>query len=210
MKLRQCRLITISLLLLILLSGCRGATEPTKDYYDLESDIESIGDILGKQDIVILGESTHWSTEIAKQKTDLIDYLAKEHGFNKLFLETNDSKFNYYQEKGLPMTDGVAAQYQHEIFNKYLDGSNKSIQVLPMDWASGYAGKRASSVSILEENIVDEISEYNLGLAEEFKRSEFALRDWFSKGLLKGKKVGYFKRSTNVYEAIRSQVFLLN
>lgn len=199
-------LITTSILV-----GCgteaEESNENSVDYYELNNDIKDIGDILGEHDIVILGESTHWSSEIAKQKTDLIDYLAEEHGFNKLFLETNDSKFNYYQERGLPMTDGVAAQYQHETFKKYLDGSNKNIQTLPMDWAPGYAGANASSVSSLERNIIDEIFEYDLDLAEEFKRSEFALRDWFSKGLLQGKKVGYLERSTNVYGDIRSQDF---
>ena len=199
-------LVTTSILI-----GCSSDTEEPKDssadYYELDNDIEDIGDILGEHDIVILGESTHWSFEIAKQKVDLIDYLAEEHGFNLLFLETGDSEFNYYQQSGLPMTEGVSDQYRQESFNKYLDGISENIKALPMDWKPVFSGNRTSSVSILEENIVDEISGYSHDLAEEFKRSEFALRDWFSKGALQGKKVGHFERPTNVYEDIRSQSF---
>ena len=199
-------LITTSILI-----GCSSdAEEPegsSADYYELNNEIEDIGDILGEHDIVILGESTHWSSEIAKQKVDLIDYLAEEHDFNLLFLETGDSEFNYYQESGLPVIEGINRQYQQEIFEKYLDGTAEYIKAVPMDWSPNITGYSASSVSLLEENIVDEISEYDLDLAEEFKRSEFAVRDWFSKGTLQGKKVGHFERPTNVYEDIRSQPF---
>ncbi|GAA3716587.1 hypothetical protein GCM10022378_03540 [Salinicoccus jeotgali] len=200
-------LIGLSFLLTVLLSGCEGESEPPKEYYKLDDDIEAIGDILGEQDIVILGESTHWSSEIAKQKTDLIDYLAEEHGFNKLFLETGDSEFNYYQESGLSVIDGVVTQYQHESFEKYLDGTVDNVEVLPMDWSPYIAGYSASSVSLLEENIVEEISEHDLDLAEEFKRSEFALRYWFSKGVFQGEKVGRLEQPTNVYENIKTQTF---
>lgn len=199
-------LITASILV-----GCgteaKESSENSADYYELSNDIEDIGDILGENDIVILGESTHWSSEVAKQKTDLIDYLAEEHDFNLLFLETGDSEFNYYQESDLPIIEGISDQYQQEIFKKYLNGTAENIKALPMDWKPVFSGNRASSVSILEENIVDEISEHDLDLAEAFKSSEFALRDWFAKGALQGKKVGHLERSTNVYEDIRSQSF---
>ena len=199
-------LVTTSILI-----GCSSDAEEPKgssdDYHELNKDIEDIGDILGEHDIVILGESTHWSSEIAEQKTDLIDHLAEQHDFNLLFLETADSEFNYYQQSGLPVIEGINHQYQQEIFEKYLDGTAEYIKAVPMDWSPNITGYSASSVSLLEENIVDEISEYDLGLAEEFKRSEFAVRDWFSKGTLQGKKVGYFERPTNVYEDIRSQPF---
>ena len=199
-------LVTTSILI-----GCSSDAEEPKgssdDYHELNKDIEDIGDILGEHDIVILGESTHWSSEIAEQKTDLIDHLAEQHDFNLLFLETADSEFNYYQQSGLPVIEGINHQYQQEIFEKYLDGTAEYIKAVPMDWSPNITGYSASYVSLLEENIVDEISEYDLGLAEEFKRSEFAVRDWFSKGTLQGKKVGYFERPTNVYEDIRSQPF---
>ncbi|WP_271401163.1 erythromycin esterase family protein [Salinicoccus roseus] len=105
------------------------------------------------------------------------------------------------------MQDGVATQYRQESIKKYLDGTKQPIKALPMDWTPGFSGNRASSVSILEQNIVDEISEYDSELAEAFKRSEFALRNWFSKGLLQGQKVGHFERSENVYENIRNRPF---
>ncbi|MCC4723314.1 erythromycin esterase family protein [Salinicoccus sp. RF5] len=183
------------------------SSENSADYYELNNEIEDIGDILGDHDIVILGESTHWSSEIAKQKTDLIDHLAEHHDFNILFLETGDSEFNYYQQSGLPMTEGVSDQYRQESFNKYLAGIAENIKTLPMDWKPVFSGNRASAITTLEENIVTEISGYSHDLAEEFKRSEFALRDWFSKGVLQGKKVGHLERSTNVYEDIRNQSF---
>lgn len=199
-------LITTSILV-----GCgtdaKESSENSADYYELDNDIEGIGDILGEHDIVILGESTHWSSEVAKQKTDLIDYLAEEHDFNLLFLETGDSEFNYYQESGLSMQNGVATQYRQESIKKYLNGTKQPIKTLPMDWSPVFSGNRASSVSILEKNIVEEISEYDPDLAEAFKRSEFALRDWFSKGLLQGQKVGHFERPENVYENIRNRPF---
>lgn len=110
MQKRFLKIVGTLLITTSILVGCgteaEESNENSVDYYELNNDIKDIGDILGEHDIVILGESTHWSSEIAKQKTDLIDYLAEEHGFNKLFLETSDSKFNYYQERGLPMTDG--------------------------------------------------------------------------------------------------------
>lgn len=199
-------LITTSILV-----GCgidvEESSENPADYYELDNDIENIGDILGEQDIVILGESTHWSSEVAKQKTELIDYLADEHGFNLLFLETGDSEFNYYQESDLPIIEGISDQYQQETFKKYLNGKAKNIKALPMDWKPVFAGNQASSVSVLEENIVNEISEYDLDLAEEFKSSEFALRDWFAKGALQGEKIGHLEQSTNVYDDIKSQSF---
>lgn len=199
-------LVTTSILI-----GCSSdAEEPegsSADYYELNNEIEDIGDILGEHEIVILGESTHWSSEIAKQKVDLIDYLAEEHGFNKLFLETGDSEFNYYKESGLPIIEGVNHLYQQEMFEKYWDGKTEGIRALPMDWSPNFTDNRSASISVLEKNIVDEISEYDLELAEEFKRSEFALRDWFSKGVRQGKKVGYFERPTDIYEDITSQSF---
>src|SRR5699024_1872584 len=199
-------LITTSILM-----GCdidsKESSENPADYYELDNDIENIGDILGEQDIVILGESTHWSSEVAKQKTELIDYLADEHGFNLLFLETGDSEFNYYQESDLSIIEGISDQYQQETFKKYLNGKAKNIKALPMDWKPVFAGNQASSVSVLEENIVNEISEYDLDLAEEFKSSEFAWRDWFAKGELQGEKVGHLEQPTNVYDDIKSQSF---
>ncbi len=188
-------------------SDAKESSENSADYYELDNDTEDIGSILGEHDIVILGESTHWSSEVAEKKNALIDYLAEEHDFNLLFLETGDSEFNYYQESGLSMQDGVATQYRQESIKKYLDGTKQPIKALPMDWTPGFSGNRASSVSILEQNIVDEISEYDSELAEAFKRSEFALRNWFSKGLLQGQKVGHFERSENVYENIRNRPF---
>src|SRR5699024_8988218 len=158
-----------------------------------------IGDILGEQDIVILGESTHWSSEVAKQKTELIDYLADEHGFNLLFLETGDSEFNYYQESDLPFIEGISDQYQQETFKKYLDCKAKNVEDEAMEWKPASGGNQASSVSVLAENSVNEISEYDIDLAEEFKSSEFAVRDWFAKGALQGEKIGRLEEFTNGY-----------
>lgn len=183
------------------------ADELSKEYYALNEDIQEIGDILAKQDIVILGESTHWSVDIAEEKVELIDYLAEEHGFDKLFLETPDSEFNYYKDNEFDMKDGVAEQYHQEIFSEYLNGTNPNIKALPMDWSPGFQNNNASHISVLEENITKEISEYDTVLAEEFKKYEFALRDWFIKGLFLNQRVGSLERRIDVYEDIRNEAF---
>lgn len=202
---------SLSFILVLLLLGCNSQSETViedpKDYYELNEDIQEIGDILSKQDIVILGESTHWSADITEEKVDLIDYLAEEHGFNKLFLETPDSEFNYYKDKGLDMKNGVAEQYHQEIFSEYLNETNPNIKALPMDWSPGFQNNNASHISVLEGNIIKEINEYDSDLGEEFKKSEYALRDWFSKGLFLNQRVGNFERPTDVYEDIRNEDF---
>lgn len=200
-----------TVVLIILLIGCdsnseTGAAE-SKDYYVLNEEFQEIGNILRNQDIVILGESTHWSADITEKKVELINYLADEHGFNKLFLETGDSEFNYYKNKGLDMKEGVAEQYHQSIFNDYLTGDHENIKALPMDWAPVFTTNRASHISLLEENITEEISLYSKDLAEEFKKSEFALRDWFSKGLFLNQHVGNLERPRDVYEEIRNETF---
>lgn len=197
--------------LIMLIAGCGAEAEqaevPVKDYYRINEEIEEIGNILSNQDIVILGESTHWSEDITKEKVDLIDYLAEEHGFNKLFLETPDSEFNYYKDSGLDMKDGVAEQYRQDIFAEYLNEENSSITALPMDWSPLFENNNASHISLLEENITDEINRYDKELAEEFKRSEYALRDWFAKGLFLNQRVGNLERPTDVYQDIRNEKF---
>ena len=154
---------SLSFILVLLLLGCNSQSETViedpKDYYELNEDIQEIGDILSKQDIVILGESTHWSADITEEKVDLIDYLAEEHGFNKLFLETPDSEFNYYKDKGLDMKNGVAEQYHQEIFSEYLNETNPNIKALPMDWSPGFQNNNASHISVLEGNIIKEIND---------------------------------------------------
>lgn len=201
----------ITCFLIIITAGCGAEAEqaevPAKDYYGLNKDIQEIGDILSEQDIVILGESTHWSEDITKEKVDLIDYLAEEHGFNKLFLETSDSEFNYYKDSGIDMKDGVAEQYHQDIFVEYLNETNLNITALPMDWSPLFENNNASHISLLEENITDEISRYDTKLAEEFKKSEYALRDWFAKGLSLNQRVGNLERPTDVYQDIRNEEF---
>lgn len=64
-----------TVVLIILLIGCdsnseTGAAE-SKDYYVLNEEFQEIGNILGNQDIVILGESTHWSADITEKKSSL-------------------------------------------------------------------------------------------------------------------------------------------
>lgn len=197
--------------LIMLIAGCGAEAEqaevPVKDYYGINEEIEEIGNILSNQDIVILGESTHWSEDITKEKVDLIDYLAEEHGFNKLFLETPDSEFNYYKDRGLDMKDGVAEQYHQDIFAEYLNEENSNITALPMDWSPLFENNNASHISLLEENITDEINRYDTELAEEFKKSEYALRDWFAKGLFLNQRVGNLERPTDVYQDIRNEKF---
>lgn len=197
--------------LIMLIAGCGAEAEqaevPVKDYYGINEEIEEIGNILSNQDIVILGESTHWSEDIAKEKVDLIDYLAEERGFNKLFLETPDSEFNYYKDSGLDMKDGVMEQYHQDIFAEYLNEENSNITALPMDWAPLIENNNASHISLLEENITDEINRYDTELAEEFKKSEYALRDWFVKGLFLNQRVGNLERPTDVYQDIRNEKF---
>lgn len=200
-----------TLLLILLLVACdlqpETVSDNPKDYYKLNDELQDIGNILSEKDIVIIGESTHWSTDITDEKIKLIDYLAEEHGFNKLFLETPDSEFNYYKDAGLDMKDGVAEQYHQDVFKEYLNGTHPNIKALPMDWSPAFPNNNASHISILEENITREISEYDTGLAEEFKKSEYALRDWFVKGLFLNQRVGNLERPTDVYEEIRSEDF---
>lgn len=202
----------ITYALIFLVAGCADTqssetSEALQDYYELEENIEEIGNILSNQDIVILGESTHWSEDITKEKVDLIDYLAEEHGFNKLFLETPDSEFNYYRDSGLDMKDGVMEQYHQNIFAEYLNEENSNITALPMDWSPLIENNNASHISLLEENITDEINRYDTELAEEFKRSEYALRDWFAKGLFLNQRVDNLERPTDVYQDIRNEKF---
>lgn len=197
--------------IVFLLAGCDSNADTGgdeyKDYYLLNKDLQQIGEVLEEQDIVIIGESTHWSTDITEEKINLIDYLAEEHGFNKLFLETPDSEFNYYKDTELDMKDGVAEQYHQDIFSEYLNGTHPNISALPMDWSPAFQNNKASHISILEENITNEINEYDTGLAEEFKKSEYALREWFVKGLFLNQKVGNFDREIDVYEEIRNEDF---
>ncbi|HBV23758.1 MAG TPA: hypothetical protein DEB42_08255 [Jeotgalicoccus sp.] len=199
------------IVVVLLLAACDSNTDTGedgfKDYYLLDEELQHIGKILEEQDIVILGESTHWSIDIAEGKINLIDYLAEAHGFNKLFLETPDSEFNYYKDTGLDMKDGVAEQYHQDIFSEYLNGTDSNIRALPMDWSPVFQNNNASHISILEENITNEINEYDTGLAEEFKKSEYSLRDWFAKGLFLNQRVGNFERKMDVYEEIRSKDF---
>lgn len=196
---------------IILLTGCASnpdtSGDESKDYYMLNEELQEIANILENQDIVIMGESTHWSADITDKKVELIDYLAEEHGFNKLFLETGDSEFNYYKDRGIDMKEGVAEQYHQPLFNKYLTGENENIKALPMDWAPVFTTHSASHISLLEENITEEINMYSNDLAEEFKKSEYALRDWFSKGLFLNQHAGNLERSRDVYEEIRNEAF---
>ena len=200
-----------SLLFIHILVGCSSQTGTTqvesKDYYKMDEDIQDIGELLKDEDIVIIGESTHWSADIAEEKIKLIDYLSVKHGFSKLFLETSDSEFNYYKDIEADPFAGIAEQYQQEVFREFLDGSHKNIEVLPMDWTPHFEQNNASYVSELEDNITQEISEHDSLLADEFKKSEYALRDWFAKGLLLGQNVGTLERPTDVYEGIKQEEF---
>lgn len=67
-------------LLILLLVACDSqpetVSENPKDYYKLNDELQDIGNILSEKDIVIIGESTHWSTDITEEKIKLIDYLA--------------------------------------------------------------------------------------------------------------------------------------
>ncbi len=49
-------------------SDAKESSENSADYYELDNDTEDIGSILEEHDIVILGESTHWSSEVAEKK----------------------------------------------------------------------------------------------------------------------------------------------
>ena len=197
---RKLSMLSLCLLISILL-GCNTQAETTqansKDYYLIDEEVHEVGNILKNKDIVIIGESTHWSADIAEEKIKLIDYLSEEHGFNKLFLETSDSEFNYYKDIDADPFAGIAEQYQQEVFREYLDGSNKNIEVLPMDWTPHFEQNNASYISELEDNITQEISEHDSSLADEFKKSEYALRDWFAKRLLLGQNVGNLERPTD-------------
>lgn len=200
----------------VIFSGCGDESENSsshdeqKDYYTLNDEFEEIGNIIDDHDIVIIGESTHWSADIADKKMDLIEYLADEHDFNLLFLETGDAEFNYYRESGLPAEDGAGEMYRQERFSEVLNGENENLQAAAMDWTPGFEHGSITAVSVLEENIVNEINEFNTGLAEDFKRSEYALRDWFSRGLFNMQDTGYFDESSNpsdVHQNIRNEAF---
>ncbi len=199
------------ILALIFLTGCSVDDKKTetesKEYYNLEAELTEIGNIIENKDIVIIGESTHWSEEIAEEKMQLIDYLAEEQDFNKLFLETPDSEFNYYQKSEMTMKDGVNYQYKQELFSDVINGTHENITTLPMDWTPLFSENSPTAVSVLEENITEEISEYNQELAEEFKRSEYAYRDWFSKGMYLNQSVGNFEREEDVYQVIQDETF---
>lgn len=203
--------ISIALIGFLLLMGCdaqtKSSVEDNHAYYSLNDNLQDIGNILNEHDIVILGESTHWSADITEEKINIIEYLAQHHDFNKFFLETPDSEFNYYKDSGLPMIDGVNTQYHQEIFSSFIEGEHDNIQAFPMDWTPLFTGNNASAVSILEENITGEISEFNQDLAGEFKRSEYALRDWFSRGMFQNQSVGHFEREIDVYEEIQKEDF---
>lgn len=199
------------LLTVVFLTGCsmndKSAETESKDYYDLATELTEIGNIIKNNDIIIIGESTHWSEEIAEEKMQLINYMAEEHGFNKLFLETPDSEFNYYKASEMAMKDGVNYQYHQEVFSDVINGTDENITMLPMDWTPLFAEGSPTAVSVLEENITEEISVYNQELAEEFKRSEYAFRDWFSKGMFLNQNVGNFEREKDVYRVIKDEYF---
>lgn len=199
------------LLTAIFLTGCimddKTAKTELKDYYDLETELTEIGNIVENNDIVIIGESTHWSEEIAEEKMKIIDYLAEKYDFNKLFLETPDSEFNYYKASEMDMKDGVNYQYQQELFSDVINGTHENITMLPMDWTPLFSESSPTTVSVLEENITEEISMFNQELAEEFKRSEYAFRDWFSKGMYLNQSVGNFEREKDVYRIIQDEFF---
>lgn len=202
----------ISLLLgLSLLTGCstkdESAISQSKDYYELETELNKIGNIIENNDIVIIGESTHWSEELAENKMEIIDYLAEEHGFNKLFLETPDSEFFYYKELDLPMKNGVNFQYSQELFSDAINGNYENLTVFPMDWTPLFSENSTTAMSVLEENIIEEISKHSNELADEFKSAEYAFRDWFSRGMFGNQDVGLFEREEDIYQLIQEEEF---
>ena len=80
MKFRLCFLLIVSLFL----SSCNDSkdNELSKEYYSLTDNQESIGEILGQHDVVILGESIHDSEDIFNQKVELMKHLVESEGFN--------------------------------------------------------------------------------------------------------------------------------
>lgn len=199
--LKKLFIISVSTIFLTLSMNMDSVKSSTKDYYDLDTDLEEIGEMVENHQILFLGESTHWSRDIIREKIRVIEYLIDNHGYDVLFIESSYPDFNYYASQDEPID---SEHFSDELFNDLFDKSDVTIHAI--DVSPAFEGMGASSVPRYEEDVYNELLEFNIEIADEFKRSEYALRNWFADGLIKELDVGTFERE-DIYSEIMNQDF---
>lgn len=197
----------ITLLLLcstFIIGGCSNANtdemnSKAKEYYNLTSEEESIGNILGQHDVVLLGESVHDSIDIFNKKVDLIKYLVENEGFNLIMLEGSEAELEYYKDRNHPVDEGLNYIYQHENFVEYFF-NNQLIETTQIDWLPLVYDYPSFDTLLLDE-IHKEISTFDKVSADKFKSAEISLRTWTYEMLSSGKPEE-FNREENIYQTL--------
>ena len=175
-------------------------SESTEDYYDLETNLNEIGSIMEDYELIFLGEVTHWSRDIIKEKIRLIEYLIENHEYDVLFIESSFPSYNYYIDTDSQINSEV---FSDELFDNLFN--NPDITIHAIDISPDFDGN-TTSVPRYEEEIYNELVEYDIDYAEDFKRSEYALRNWFAEGLIHERDAGTYERE-DIYTDIMNQDF---
>lgn len=175
-------------------------SESIENYYNLDTDFNEIGTIIEDYELIFLGEVTHWSRDIIKEKIRLIEYLIENHGYDTLFIESSFPSYNYYKNSDSKINSEV---FSDELFDDLFNNPDVTIQAI--DISPDFDGN-TTSVPRYEEEIYNELVEYDIELAEDFKRSEYALRNWFAEGLIHERDAGTYERE-DIYTDIMNQDF---
>lgn len=173
-----------------------------KNFYNIEKEKEAIGNILGKHDVVLLGESIHDSSDIYNLKIELMKYLVEHEGFNLIMLEGSQAELEYYKSKKHPVEEGLNYIYKPDSFQYFFESD--AVETTQIDWLPLVYDYPSFDTLLLDE-ISKEISKHNQELAYEFKSMEIALRTWAYKMLSSGNPEKFDKE--NIYQKIIDKQF---
>lgn len=184
----------------LFLSSCNDSevNEVSKEYYSLTDNKDSIGEILGQHDLVILGEVIHDSEDIFNHKVELMKHLVESEGFNFIMLEGAEAELEYYKNKDYPVQEGLNHIYRKDNFGYFFENSN--VEVSQIDWLPLVYQSPTQDTDLLYD-IHKEIAVFDTATADEFKSTEIALRIW-SYDMLSSGNPESFDREGNVYQTL--------
>lgn len=169
--------------IILALSAC--SQEENIISLESEQDFKEVSDFLKDNDVVVIGESTHYSKDIDELKIDLIKSLQTESDYDVLALETSYPELNFYLNNkdvispAIIQNEAVSETYRRDSFEKFfnnLDKEQHSIDIHGMNWQPVLYDTISYNALYLEYINAD-IRDFNNNHANLFSRSEFTLRE---------------------------------
>ncbi|GAA0456043.1 erythromycin esterase family protein [Alkalibacillus silvisoli] len=155
--------------------GCQSKSSNVYDFQDYK-DYSFIDDYIEDKQVVLLGESSHWTQDFTEVGVDLVRYLHEHHDFSILALETSKAELEYFTENLEPLNRNQ--DFEYAVLESWVNDEMASLAQYASD-TGGFEMKGLDWIPVsshpnegILQHIISEMNEIDPDLGNQFALAE--------------------------------------